>query len=114
MKIYQKLTIIDGNRIYSDLIGLPFRIESAQLLSSPYGNYNTPNKNNKHSIIFGLRKIIGGKNDCSYGFVIKENKKQFLSDMRIKDGKIENLVGKKIIGFLNSKEMLEGIGIWGS
>lgn len=103
MKVYTNFGIRDEKALNSGTVKSNCRITSAKIL--PYANDGED--------VLGL-KMMEDMTDESfgYGLVGKGLYEDFKKDMKIKNGKIERLVGKKVIGFVNENEpVLQGIGL---
>jgi hypothetical protein len=102
MKIYQNWEIKTEEDLRPGTIGYSFRIKSAKIYERAVGIQN--------SLLLNLKKDTGNKNMCTYGLIGEELQEEFKKDMKV--SKIEELVGKKIIGFVHEKEpALQGLRV---
>lgn len=101
MKLYQNLGIGTEERLLPGTVGYPFKIKSAKVLEQAFQG--------KGALFLDLRKSLGSKTGCSYGLIGKVHE-EFKKDMNV--GKIEELVGKTVIGYINKNQpVLQGISI---
>jgi len=104
MKIYQKSIRTGENKVIMDAIGFQLSIESAQIIPGEYPQ--------KDSLILGLKKYIGKKVIYHYELIGQDLHDNFKTDIGV--GKIEELVGKKVIGFIDKHgEIVSGLGVIG-
>jgi hypothetical protein len=104
MKIYRSWGIQNENDLRPGTIGYPFKIESARIYENSVGD--------KNSLLLSLRKGIGKRPKCNYGLIGKNLHEEFMNDMKVSG--IEELVGKKIIGFVHDSEpALQGLSVIG-
>ncbi|MCX6750482.1 MAG: hypothetical protein NTZ83_03420 [Candidatus Pacearchaeota archaeon] len=97
MKIYQEQGIGTEKDIRSGTIGSYFYISSAEILPE---SYSKPG-----ALSLGLARFTNIR-EAKYHYEIrKELQDEFLSDMNIKEGKIEKLVGKRVVGFYRNKKV---------
>lgn len=104
MKIYQNTRITDESKLRSGCCGMEFSINFVEL------SYDF--KRRKDILVLGLRRE--GK-DNSYALYELKGKRyydKFFSDAKCKSEDVENLLGKKVLGFCSdSKLNLQGIAL---
>lgn len=102
MRVYQNLGVNDEKVLPQGTLGVPFRIERAKLVKEAYGN--------KPVLALELREKRKSGYVCGYGLIGSDLIRKFRTDMKI--GKIEELVGKEVFGFLSpSRDFLKGLAI---
>jgi hypothetical protein len=99
-KIYQNLGIGDEKRLREGSVGYTFKINSASILPHAYEGEDT----------LGLQMSTKFETtSCGYGLIGKV-KDEFMTDMKV--GKVEELVGKEVVGFMHKDEpVLQGLAI---
>ncbi len=104
MKVYQNLGIeLELENLPAGTIGLPYVIQSAQLMKEAYGSkdvlgMNFREKGKKSGTSFG------------YGLIGEDVFKPFMDEMKTE--KVEGLVGKVVLAFIPpSEDIVIGLGI---
>ena len=92
MKIYQSFGIGDEGRLPEGSVECNFEIDHANILPNIYEGEDVLSLNLKSK---------EGYNSYGYGLIGKV-KDEFMSDM--KAGKVEELVGKEVVGFTHNDE----------
>lgn len=99
MKVYTHFGITDEKELYPGKIKSIFKITSAQ---------NLPHANDGEDVLGLKMKECLTNKSFGYGLVDKKTQEEFKNDM--KASKIEELVGKKVIGLIDEdKPFLQGI-----
>jgi hypothetical protein len=101
VKIYQNMGIVEERDVPCNLIGYPFKIESARLIEQAFG---------KEDGLFLEIKRFSEDGVRYYGLVGNKIHKEFMLEFEVK--KVNELVGKDIIGFIHkNKNDLHGLSV---
>jgi hypothetical protein len=100
MKIYKHFGITDEKKPVPET-AYQCRITAAQILSNMYDGED----------VLGLQmKENTTDKSFGYGLIYKETQEEFKNDMKV--GKVEELVGKTILGFISEdKTVLQGLSV---